>query len=50
MLVITAACSRYMTGRMIPTRKAEELLRQLGRVPRLLILDDDGDGISGWPN
>ena len=39
-LVITAAHSRFMTARMIPTRKTEdlllgswELIQQLGRVP-----------------
>ena len=47
-LVITAAHSRYMTGRMIPTRKTEdlllgswELIQQLGRVPRRLIWDNE---------
>jgi hypothetical protein len=47
-LVITAAHSRFMTGRMIPTRKSEdlllgswELIRQLGRVPRRLIWDNE---------
>ena len=47
-LVITAAHSRFMTGRMIPTRKTEdlllgswELLRALGRVPRRLIWDNE---------
>jgi hypothetical protein len=47
-LVITAAYSRFMTGRMIPTRKTEdlllgswELLQQLGRVPRRLIWDNE---------
>ncbi len=47
-LVITAAHSRFMTGRMIPTRKTEdlllgswELLQQLGRVPRRLIWDNE---------
>jgi len=47
-LVITAAHSRFMTGRMIPTRKTEdlllgswELIRQLGRVPRRLIWDNE---------
>lgn len=47
-LVISAAHSRYMTGRMIPTRKTEdlplgswELLEQLGRVPRRLIWDNE---------
>lgn len=47
-LVITAAHSRFMTGRMIPTRKTEdlllgswELLQQLGRVPRRLVWDNE---------
>ncbi|WP_290704639.1 IS21 family transposase [Gordonia sp. UBA5067] len=47
-LVITAAHSRFMTGRMIPTRKTEDLLlgswallQQLGRVPRRLIWDNE---------
>lgn len=47
-LVITAAHSRFMVGRMIPTRKTEdlllaswELLQQLGRVPRRLIWDNE---------
>ena len=47
-LVITAAHSRFMTGRMIPTRKTEdlllgtwELLQGLGRVPRRLIWDNE---------
>ena len=47
-LVITAAHSRFMTGRMIPTRKTEdlllgswELLQRLGRVPRRLIWDNE---------
>jgi transposase len=47
-LVITAAHSRFTTGRMIPTRKTEdlllgswELIRQLGRVPRRLIWDNE---------
>lgn len=47
-LVITAAHSRFMTGRMIPTRKTEdlllgswELITQLGRVPRRLIWDNE---------
>jgi hypothetical protein len=48
-LVITAAHSRFITGRMIPTRKTEdlllgswELIGQLGRVPRRLIWDNEG--------
>ena len=47
-LVITAAHSRFMLARMIPTRKTEdlllgswELLQQLGRVPRRLIWDNE---------
>ena len=47
-LVITAAHSRFVTGRMIPTRKTEdlllgswELIEQLGRVPRRLIWDNE---------
>lgn len=47
-LVITAAHSRFMAGRMIPTRKTEdlllgswELIQQLGRVPRRLIWDNE---------
>ena len=47
-LVVTAAHSRFMTGRMIPTRKTEdlllgswELIGQLGRVPRRLIWDNE---------
>jgi len=47
-LVITAAHSRFMTGRMIPTRKTEdlllgswELIRQIGRVPRRLLWDNE---------
>jgi transposase len=47
-LVITAAYSRFMTARMIPTRKTEdlllgswELISQLGRVPRRLIWDNE---------
>ena len=48
LLVITAGHSRFMTGRMIPTRKTEdlllgswELIQQLGRVPRRLIWDNE---------
>ena len=48
-LVMTAAHSRYVCGRMIPTRKTEdlllgmwELLQQFGRVPRRLIWDNEG--------
>ena len=47
-LVMTAAHSRFMFGRMIPTRKAPdlllgtwELLTQLGRVPRRLMWDNE---------
>ena len=47
-LVITAAHSRFMTARMIPTRKTQdlllgtwELLQQLGRVPRRLLWDNE---------
>lgn len=54
-LVITAAYSRFMTGRMIPTRKTEdlllgswELIQLLGRVPRRLIWDNEsGIGRGG---
>lgn len=54
-LVITAAHSRFMTARMIPTRKSEdlllgswELIQQLGRVPRRLIWDNE-PGIGRGP-
>lgn len=47
-LVITAAYSRFITARMIPTRTTAdlllgswELLRRLGRVPRRLIWDNE---------
>jgi hypothetical protein len=47
-LVITAAHSRFITGRMIPTRTTEdlllgtwELLQQLGAVPRRLFWDNE---------
>lgn len=47
-LVITPAHSRFTVGRMIPTRKTEdlllgswELIEQLGRVPRRLIWDNE---------
>lgn len=47
-LVITAAHSRFTLGRMIPTRRTEDLLaatwelvQQLGRVPRRLIWDNE---------
>jgi Helix-turn-helix domain of resolvase len=54
-LVITAAHSRFTTGRMIPTRRTEDLLlgswdliRALGRVPRRLIWDNEtGIGRGG---
>jgi transposase len=54
-LVITAAHSRFTTGRMIPTRKTEdlllgswELIGQLGGVPRRLIWDNEsGIGRGG---
>jgi hypothetical protein len=63
-LVITAAFSRFVTGRMIPTRKTEdlllgswELIQQLGAVPRRLIWDNEpgigrgirrADGVSAF--
>jgi transposase len=63
-LVITAAHSRFITGRMIPTRRTEdlllgswELIGQLGRVPRRLIWDNESgigrggrlaDGVSAF--
>jgi len=47
-LVMTCAFSRFMLGRMIPSRKSPdlllgswELLSQLGRVPRRLIWDNE---------
>lgn len=47
-LVITPAHSRFTVGRMIPTRKTEdlllgswELIEQLGRVPRRMIWDNE---------
>jgi Helix-turn-helix domain of resolvase len=54
-LVITAAHSRFMTGRMIPTRTTAdlllgswELIGRLGRVPRRLIWDNEtGIGRGG---
>src|SRR2546421_390379 len=54
-LVITAAHSRFTAGRMIPTRRTEDLLlgswdliRVLGRVPRRLIWDNEtGIGRGG---
>jgi transposase len=63
-LVITAAHSRFVTGRMIPTRKTEdlllgswELIKRLGRVPRRLIWDNEpgigrgqrrAEGVAGF--
>jgi hypothetical protein len=63
-LVITACYSRFMLGRMIPTRRTEdlllatwELLGLLGRVPRRLIWDNEpgigrgrrhADGVAGF--
>jgi transposase len=54
-LVITAAYSRFVLGRMIPTRQTEDLLlgswqliEQLGRVPRRLIWDNE-PGIGRGP-
>ena len=54
-LVITAAHSRFIAGRMIPTRKTEdlllgtwELLQQIGAVPRRLIWDNE-PGIGRGP-
>jgi Helix-turn-helix domain of resolvase len=54
-LVIVAAHSRFITARMVPTRKTEdlllgswELIKQLGRVPRRLIWDNEpGIGRGG---
>jgi hypothetical protein len=54
-LVIVAAHSRFTTGQMLPTRKTEdlllgswELIKQLGRVPRRLIWDNEpGIGRGG---
>ena len=47
-MVITAAHSRFILGRMIPTRHTQdlllgmwELLQQLGRVPRRLVWDNE---------
>ena len=47
-LIMTAAYSRFMVARMIPTRQTEdlllgmwELIQQLGRVPRRLIWDNE---------
>ncbi|MBG6109069.1 hypothetical protein IWX88_002740 [Frigoribacterium sp. CG_9.8] len=54
-LVIVPAYSRFVLGRMIPTRKTEdlllgswELLQQLGRAPRRLIWDNE-PGIGRGP-
>jgi hypothetical protein len=63
-LVITLAYSRFMLGRMIPTRRTEdlllatwELLGVLGRVPRRLIWDNEpgigrgkrhAEGVAGF--
>ena len=63
-LVVVAAHSRFVTAVMIPTRKTEdlllgswELIRQLGRVPRRLIWDNEAgigrrgrlaEGVSGF--
>lgn len=54
-LVITPAHSRFITGRMIPTRRTEDLLlgswsliQQLGAVPRRLIWDNE-PGIGRGP-
>jgi transposase len=54
-LVIVVAYSRFITGRMLPTRRTEDLLlgswelvQQLGRVPRRLIWDNEpGIGRGG---
>ena len=55
-LVITAAYSRFVLARMIPTKTTEDLLlgtwrllRQLGRVPRRLIWDNER-GIGRGPH
>jgi Helix-turn-helix domain of resolvase len=54
-LVITAAHSRFVLARMLPSRRTEdlllgswELIRQLGRVPRRLIWDNE-PGIGRGP-
>ena len=63
-LVITLAYSRYVLGRMIPTRSTEDLLlgmwrliQSLGRVPRRLIWDNErgigrghnrSEGVAGF--
>ncbi|RZU33497.1 transposase [Blastococcus saxobsidens] len=54
-LVMVAAHSRFITGRMLPTRRTEdlllgswELIQELGRVPRRLIWDNEsGIGRGG---
>jgi hypothetical protein len=54
-LVVVAAHSRFTTGRMLPTRKTQdlllgswELIQQIGRVPRRLIWDNEpGIGRGG---
>lgn len=55
-LVITAAYSRFVLGRMIPTKTTEdlllgtwELLQRLGRVPRRLLWDNER-GIGRGPH
>ncbi|MDR1214588.1 MAG: IS21 family transposase [Propionibacteriaceae bacterium] len=55
-LVITLAHSRFMLGRMIPTKATEDLLlgmwrlfRELGRVPRRLLWDNER-GIGRGPH
>ena len=56
-LVMVAAHSRFITGRMVPTRTTADLLlgswelvQQLGRVPRRLIWDNEtGIGRGGRP-
>ncbi|GAA4728457.1 hypothetical protein GCM10023350_09460 [Nocardioides endophyticus] len=63
-MVITAAHSRFMVGRMVPTRHTEdlvlamwELILELGAVPRRLIWDNESgigrgkrhaDGVAGF--
>ncbi len=63
-LVVTAAYSRFMLARMIPTRRTADLLLamwelicQLGRVPRRLVWDNEpgigrgkrhADGVAGF--
>ena len=55
-LVMVAAHSRFMVGRMLPTRRTEDLLlgswkllQQLGRVPRRLIWDNEAGIGRGKP-